>query len=216
MNSAAFVLLVAASIVAIGDWIAVATDNKPLEILLKPLTMVLLIVAVIAMDPEGTAADARGWFVAALALSMLGDIFLLWPDRVPLFIGGLASFLLGHVGYIGGMLALGLSLPMLLAGIVVVAGAVWLIGRRIIEAVATSDEPELKVPVIAYVGVISAMVATAFGTGATPAILGSVSFYASDAQIAWNRFISELPFGRLGIMTTYHLGQLGLVLTLTQ
>jgi uncharacterized membrane protein YhhN len=45
-------------------------------------------------------------------------------------------------------------------------------------------------------------------------ILGASLFYASDALIAWNRFVRETPHARLTVMVTYHLGQVGLVLSL--
>jgi uncharacterized membrane protein YhhN len=62
--------------------------------------------------------------------------------------------------------------------------------------------------------VISLMVMMAFGTAAPIAILGAVLFYASDGILGWNRFVQPLPHGRLAVMTTYHLGQIGLVLAL--
>lgn len=62
--------------------------------------------------------------------------------------------------------------------------------------------------------VISAMVASAIGTGDVAAVAGASSFYASDALIAWTRFLRDVPHGRVWIMVTYHLGQAGLVLSL--
>ena len=58
------------------------------------------------------------------------------------------------------------------------------------------------------------MVATAIGTGSVAATAGATSFYASDALIAWNRFVRETSHGRLAIIVTYHLAQVGLVLSL--
>jgi uncharacterized membrane protein YhhN len=214
VTAAVWLLVAGTVVVAVADWAAVATDQRHAEIPLKPLTMVMLLAAVLAMDLEGSALDARPWFVAALVLSMLGDIFLLWGEKEAMFIGGLVAFLLGHVAYVGGMFTLGTETVPLVLGIVLVAGGLLTIGRRIVTAVAASDEPSLAKPVIAYVGVISLMVVAAFGTGIRAAGLGALLFYGSDAQIAWNRFIGELPMGRLGVMTTYHLGQLALALSL--
>lgn len=214
MTAAAWILVLCAAAVAVADWVAVATETKPAEMFLKPLVMMLLVAVVYAMDLEGTALDARSWFVGALLLSMIGDVFLLWPDRTPLFMGGLLAFLVGHIAYIGGLFAIGLSGAWVLVGVALIGLAVVTLGRRVIGGVAESDEPQLLVPVIAYVAVISLMVVAAVGTGITAAAVGAILFYSSDAQIAWNRFIGELPMGRLGIMTTYHLGQLGLVLAL--
>jgi uncharacterized membrane protein YhhN len=80
--------------------------------------------------------------------------------------------------------------------------------------VRAGDEPELAGPVVAYMLVISAMVATAVGTGHAAAIAGAASFYASDALIAWNRFLRATRHARVVIMVTYHLAQVGLVLSL--
>ena len=47
------------------------------------------------------------------------------------------------------------------------------------------------------------------------AIVGALLFYASDACIGWSKFLARVPPGSvLWIMTTYHLGQVGLVLAL--
>ena len=42
----------------------------------------------------------------------------------------------------------------------------------------------------------------------------AVLFMASDALIAWNRFVRRLAWAPVVIMVTYHLGQLGLVTAL--
>jgi uncharacterized membrane protein YhhN len=76
------------------------------------------------------------------------------------------------------------------------------------------ESPADAVPVQAYVGIISLMVVAAFGAGDPVAVAGALLFYASDACIAWSRFIHPFPRHRLAIMTTYHLGQALLVLSL--
>ncbi len=72
----------------------------------------------------------------------------------------------------------------------------------------------LRVPVVAYIAVISVMVVAAFGSLVPAAMVGAVLFFASDALIAWSKFVDPQPWMRLGIITTYHVGQLGLVLSL--
>jgi len=62
--------------------------------------------------------------------------------------------------------------------------------------------------------VISLMVISALGTLIPAAIIGALLFFASDAVLGWNRFVQPLPNARIIIMTTYHLGQIGLVLAL--
>ena len=211
MTGAAATLLAVAVIVAIVDWWAVATDRRPVEYVAKPLTMVVLIAAALALDPvDGTQ---RAWFVAALVLSLAGDVFLMLPKD--LFVPGLASFLLGHLAYIAGLWSGDTSTTGLLVGAAIIVVALPLLGGRILRAVRSGDEPEMLVPVSAYVLVISAMVVSAGASGQPLALAGALSFYASDALIAWGRFIREIPHGRLAVMVTYHLAQLALVASLT-
>ena len=210
MTGLAFLLLAFTLAVAVVDWIAVAQGSKPLEYLAKPLTMVLLIATTISLDPVDPAV--RTWFVIALALSLAGDVFLMLPQD--LFVFGLAAFLLGHIAYVVGMHVDGISGGRFLVGIVVVMLLLAVIGTLILRGVRAGNEPQLAGPVVAYMFVISAMVASAIGTGHVAAVAGAGSFYASDALIAWNRFVRETPHARVAIMVTYHLAQVGLVLSL--
>ena len=163
-----------------------------------------------ALDPEDPTA--RAWFVAALLLCLLGDIFLMLPQD--LFVFGLGAFLLGHLAYIVGMEAEGIDGPRFLVGIIIVMVLLALIGAPILKAVRAGPDPKLAGPVVAYMFVISAMVATAIGVGDVVGIIGAGLFYVSDALIAWNRFRRETRHAHVTIMVTYHLAQMGLVLSL--
>jgi uncharacterized membrane protein YhhN len=77
-----------------------------------------------------------------------------------------------------------------------------------------AGQPDLLVPVIVYMGVISLMVACAFATTKPIAIAGALLFYVSDSMIAWNGFVKPFRHADVAIMVTYHLGQIGLVLAL--
>lgn len=211
MTGAAWTLMGIAVGVAIVDWWAVERDRRPVEYVAKPLTMVLLIGATLALDP--TDGTQRAWFVAALVLSLAGDVFLMLPRD--LFVPGLASFLLGHLAYIVGLWSGDTSTAGLVVGAAIIVVALPLLGGRIVRAVRSGDEPALVGPVAAYILVISAMVVSAGVSGQPLALAGALSFYASDALIAWGRFIRELPHGRLAVMVTYHLAQIALVASLT-
>ena len=210
VTGGAFLLLALALVAAVGDWIAVHHQTKGLEYVCKPLTMVLLVGVALALDPEDPTA--RAWFVVALLLCLLGDIFLMLPQD--LFVFGLGAFLLGHLAYIVGMEAEGIEGPRFLVGIIIVMVLLALIGTPILKAVRAGPDPELAGPVVAYMFVISAMVATAIGVGDVVAIIGAGLFYVSDALIAWNRFLRETRHAHVTIMVTYHLAQMGLVLSL--
>jgi uncharacterized membrane protein YhhN len=210
MTGAAFLLLALAMVAAVCDWIAVHHEAKSLEYLCKPLTMVLLIGVALTLDPDDPAV--RAWFVAALALSLAGDVFLMLPKD--LFVFGLGAFLLGHLAYIVGMHVEGVDGLRLLIGILIVMGLLAVIGTAILRGVRAGPDPGLAGPVVAYMFVISAMVASAIGVGRVAGIIGAGLFYVSDTLIAWNRFLRETPHARVSIMMTYHLAQVALVLSL--
>ncbi|MCU1450099.1 MAG: putative rane protein [Acidimicrobiales bacterium] len=190
---------------------AVARKNKPLEYACKPAVMLALIGVAAAVHPA--LGDRRDWFVAALALSMLGDVFLMLPRD--LFVPGLASFLLAHVAYVVGLrLHGGSMLTWALAGAGV--GAVDVVLARPVLRAVRRRHRDLLVPVALYMFVISTMVAAAVATGMGLAIAGAVLFLASDTLIAWNRFVRPTTWGPLAIIVSYHLGQAGLVLSLAR
>lgn len=210
MTGTAFLLAALAVVVAAADWHAVFHENKPLEYVCKPLTMMVLFAAALALDPADPTV--RTWFLVAIALCLVGDVCLMLPRD--LFVFGLGAFLLGHLAYIGGLAVAGLDVGRLGVGTGIVVVALLVLGRRILRAVRTGPEPELTGPVLAYMVVISVMVASAVGSGSAWATIGATSFYASDALIAWNRFLRETAYGRLVIIVTYHVAQVALVLSL--
>jgi uncharacterized membrane protein YhhN len=206
----AWLWLAPAAVFAVGDWTAVARRNKPLEYVCKPAATAFLLATALAVEPD--IADRRAWFVAALALSLAGDIFLMLPRDI--FVAGLGSFLLAHVAYVVGFQQHGPDAgALLLAGVIAAAiGAV--VGGRVLGAVRRGPNPELTVPVVAYMVVISAMVASALASGDVVAAAGALIFELSDSLIAWNRFVRPLRWAPLAIMVTYHLGQALLVISL--
>jgi uncharacterized membrane protein YhhN len=180
-----------------------------LEYVAKPGTLAALVGVALVLNPEHS--DVRAWFVAALILSLAGDVFLMLPND--LFVPGLASFLLAHVAYtVGFDLHPGSAAALTGASVaVVVVGAV--LASRIVTRVR-HDHPSLVGPVVAYMVVISAMVASALAAGPVLAAVGAVLFYGSDTLIAWDRFVRPRGWMPLAIIVTYHAGQAALVLSL--
>ena len=207
MTTAAWVLLALAGAFAIGDWVAVARASKPVEYVCKPATLVLLIAVAVALDP--VHGDTRTWFVVALVLSLLGDIFLMVPRD--LFVFGLGAFLLGHIAYAVGLNLHTEGLWLLGIPVVLVAGV---LAVRLVRGIRRSGEDELMGPVIAYVVVIGAMVVSALASGNGMAAVGALLFMSSDALIGETRFVQARRWGGPVIMITYHLGQAALVLSL--
>lgn len=213
MTAPAWVFIASAAVLAVADWIVVApgSRNKSAEYFLKPATMVALIAAAIALEPEHDAQ--RAFFVAGLLLSVAGDVFLMLPSDA--FVAGLASFLLAHLAYIVGFAIAGVTGWALLGvAVVLVAGAT--IGGRIVRAVRSGEYRAMVVPVAAYMTVISAMVVLAIGSANAVAATGALLFYCSDALIAWDRFVASKRWARPAIMATYHLAQGLLVISLAR
>jgi uncharacterized membrane protein YhhN len=203
-------LLIVFAVYALGDWWAVETENERLEYLCKPTALAALTWAALALEPADDGVRAA--LAVGLVLSLAGDVFLMLPRD--LFVAGLASFFAAHVAYVVAFVIDGQEPALLLAGLVVVAVGMAVVGRRLVGAVKAGPTPQLAGPVVAYVTVISAMVATAIGSGNPVAIAGALSFYASDALLGWNRFARPFPHARLAVMVTYHVGQGLLVLSL--
>jgi uncharacterized membrane protein YhhN len=208
-------LLTMTLLIAFADWVAVALDRRSIEYVLKPATMVALGAFVLALKlPSG---EVRWWHLAAIACSLAGDVFLMLPasvmDEKLSFVGGLASFLVAHLLYIVGMAALGVSGGLLAVGAVAAAVLLGTVGLRVARG-ARSHDAALFVPVLAYIAVIGAMIATSFGTGIAVGIVGALLFGLSDSVLGWTRFLDDFPHSRVVVMVTYHLGQVGLVLAL--
>lgn len=198
-------LLVLAGVLALADWVAVARHEPRVRWITKPGTMVALIAAAVA-GSDGVAGDVRWWLLAGLVLSLAGDVFLMLPERW--FVAGLAAFLVAHLAYITGMVQIDFSGFRALIGVAVVAVMAAVVGRAVVAGAARSDRT-MRVPVTAYVTVISAMVIVACGTGEPWLIAAAVLFYCSDSILGWNRFVRPAAWMPLAVMVTYHLAQGG-------
>jgi len=208
VTTLAAVLLVAAGLSAVGNWISVARGSTVGIYVFKPLTLVLMIAAALALDP--TSASARAWFVVALVLSLLGDVFLMLPSDA--FVAGLSSFLLAHVAYVVGLNQDSAGNWWLAVPVVLVAAV---LGRRLVAGIRRSGHPEMVVPVVAYVATILVMVASAVASGNALAAAGALLFMTSDAFIGEDRFVQHRAWQPITIIVTYHVAQALLVLSLT-
>lgn len=208
MTDTAWLLFGLAGIFAALDWFAVVARRKWVEYVCKPGTVIALIGAAVALTPH---SDARRWaFLAALALSLAGDVFLILPNR---FTPGLVAFFFAHIAYIIGLRVGTTGVGPLLVSAVVVFVAAALLGRRILDGVRAT-EPGLATSVSAYIAVISVMGASALASGVPLAATAAVLFMASDTLIAWNRFVRPLGWAPVTIIVTYHVAQAGFVLSL--
>jgi len=215
-------LLGIALISALLNWAAVEMHWKALEYVVKPATMVVLIVWLVL---NGGLGGAALWFTLGAVFSLAGDVFLMVPRNM--FIFGLLSFLIGHVFYIAGFNARSADLSgggwlYLLVFVVILGLIIWQIYNRLANGLQAKKLSGLKLPVLIYATVITLMVLSALmcffrpdweTTPALWAVAGALLFYLSDTILSMDRFVNPLPHARLLTMTTYHLGQLGILIS---
>ena len=194
---------------AVADWVAVATSRRKLEYVAKPAVMVGLIVLALVINP--ISATERAFFVVALALGLVSDVFLMLPQDM--FLAGLVAALFEHFAYIAGFRTREFHAALVAAGLVIAIVSIGFVLPAIYRSLK-ANQPQLVWPVLAYVVVFGLMVASAGGTGSIVALIGALLFFYSDAVLAWNRFVGPLPGGRLTNIVLYHAGQAVLVLSL--
>jgi uncharacterized membrane protein YhhN len=210
MTAAAWVLLAVAAVFAVGDWFAVARQSKPLEYVCKPAATAALVATAAVLDP--VHADTRAWFVAALILCLLGDVFLMLPGDH--FVPGLASFLVGQLLFAVGFLLYPGSAVGYVVGVAIVTVVGGALLHRFVGALRHGGHGALVPPVVAYFLAISTMVVSAIGAGNADAVTGALLFFASDGLIAETRFVGPRPGVPVAIMVTYHLALAALVVSL--
>ena len=138
------VLLVAALAVAVVDWIAVGVDKRKVEYVAKPLTMVALLGVRRGARPDGRRPPAGG-SSSRWCSRWRGDVFLMLPSNR--FVEGLASFLVGHLAYIGGLVAWGTDIgPAWFVLVALLAAFIITIGGAIVQAAGEQDR-RLRIPV---------------------------------------------------------------------
>lgn len=192
------ILLGAFILLAAADWWAVAGSRARMVQIFKPASLAALLLFALS-------AGAPPLVVAALVLSLLGDIYLMLPDE--LFGWGLASFLLAHLCYAA-------ALPAAPESRLIWLGILAVLTLPVTTRLLYAASPwPLRTAVAAYVVVILIMAGSFFADGSPWGIAGASLFVASDSILAWNRFVARLRGANLIVMVTYHLGQLGLVLS---
>ena len=99
------------------------------------------------------------WVLVALVLSWWGDLFLLGKSRA-LFLAGLVAFLAGHVAFCAAFSARGVQWVVLVCALASAGLPAAGVGRWLFPGL----DRGMRGPVVAYIAVISAMVALAVGT----------------------------------------------------
>lgn len=181
----------------------------------KPLASLgFILVALTGGALTGDVPHYGGWIVAGLVLGAVGDVALMLPGRRPFFVG-LVAFLLGHVAYAIAFLGASSKAPgfgpLAVVPIVVAGSALYWLWPHL---------DRMRFPVMAYVLVITCMVAAALGLfvdNARPALsdhqallacVGAVLFFVSDLAVARERFVRASLYNRLWGLPAYYIGQL--------
>jgi uncharacterized membrane protein YhhN len=204
--------LAAATAAAVAALLAAEAQGlRPIVWVAKPLASTGFVALALA---RGALATSYGrWLLAGLALGWLGDALLIPKGARRAFAAGLASFLLGHLAFAVAFAVRGLDLAWLAGGAVAVAA----FARPVLRWLEPGVPASLRLPVRAYLGVISLMVATAAGAfGATrDAVLlaGAIGFLASDVAVARERFVARSPWNQRWGLPLYYASQLLLAST---
>ena len=144
------------------------------------------------------------WVLAALVLGMAGDVALARPSW---FRAGLAVFLLSHLAYLVAFAVLDLRAIAALTGAAVLALPASAVGRWLLPHVPAG----LRTPVVAYVVVITAMVAGAAGAasagGPWPVLPAACLFYLSDVLVARDQFVDPAYVNRWVGLPMYYSAQ---------
>jgi len=194
----------------------------------KPVSSALVIAVgalSLAQPPGAHDVIYTALILGGLLLSFAGDLLLIPPDNGRAFLAGLVAFLLAHVAYMAAFVYLHASRGFAfdVASDIVHAGALTLAAVGVYRYLGPGLGA-MRLPVIAYMLVISAMVhralAIAFahpGGALQPLLIaaGALLFYLSDAVLAINRFRfgNRLRGGKLANLSTYYLGQVFIALS---
>lgn len=208
------ILLILAIVSTLADWFAVGTGRLRLRYITKSGALFFLFLWYVSSLPSGSPPLGIR-FASALALSLVGDIFLLFEDRH--FLKGLVAFLVAHLAYILALnshgVVLNLETAILAVGVALLAVTIL---RRIVSALRMGGRDRLVIPVIAYAVMLSLTLWSTLTTHFRPewptlaawlVSFGGLLFFASDAIRTWTQFVTPVPRGRLINIALYHIAQ---------
>ena len=180
----------------------------------KPMLMPILMLFVYVNTKLSSTFSKLIFF--ALLFSMAGDVFLM--PYYDIFIFGLSSFLIAHIFYIvaflkGNKLIEGIKNNIFFV-IFLILAYIPLIFVLVGSMLKSNTGMVMIVAVVIYASVITVMVLTTMAMyGNEPSLqsklmmIGAILFMFSDSVIAINKFMVEIPYSGLWIMTTYTLAQ---------
>lgn len=176
----------------------------------KPLIVGSLIAYFI---PHGNHLNKQTKFytLSALVFSVIGDMFLLNPDKF--FTYGLIAFLFAHIMYILVFIKKRNPKTKPFGFIIII-----LLYGSIVFYFIKDGLGKFTIPVLIYIMVILTMAIFAFWRKETVnkqsyflVLIGALFFILSDSLIAINKFSTPIPFSRTAIISTYAFAQLLLI-----
>lgn len=212
-NSSFFKIYVAFSIIYL---IILLSGYERFDLFLKPILMPIIGFGAYFYRKFPT----QNILLAALALSWLGDVILLFTDLGEIyFILGLVCFLTAHIVYCilfnkQKRIRKRQNKTIFIFGSILIA--IYLIGM---VATLMPYLGDLEIPVSIYASVISIMLLFAFNgflvwekPGNQFVFIGALFFVISDSILAVNKFYAPIPKSSFFIMLTYLLAQYLIVL----
>jgi uncharacterized membrane protein YhhN len=149
--------------------------------------------------------------MVGLVLSFAGDALLIPKGKKLWFLVGLTAFLSAHAAFGTAFVLAGTHAKATLAG----ALGILLIGAPLSRWLLPKVRGPWRVPVLAYIITITAMVtlaAGAVGAGMRQTLLvGAVLFYLSDVCVARERFVKKEPINGMIGLPLYYTAQLFLI-----
>jgi uncharacterized membrane protein YhhN len=172
----------------------------------KPLASAGFIIAALGAGALQTSYGT--WILVALVLCWVGDVLLI-PDRKPIFLGGLSSFLLGHIVFVVAFFVRGVDATAMLVALLLIAVPSFLIWRWLHPHLIKAG---MVGPVTVYITVITVMVASGAGAfwpqRSWLILCGALLFYVSDGFVARDQFVSPGFVNKVGCLPNYYLAQL--------
>ncbi len=165
----------------------------------KPAATALVIAMCLLALLARNAPVYTGLIAVGLVFCFAGDVYLIDGDRPEMFARGLASFLLGHIVFIGALTqiqnlrGMALNLERELA-----VGAVLALIVLMLYVYMRPRLGDMRGPVLVYMVVIALMthravvavdLERAFPSQAVLAAVGAILFMVSDTLLALNRFV---------------------------
>ena len=208
MTVAADVLVGLALFAAAIDWWGVARGRLSVEFIARPLVMIALIGAALAIETD--ADVTRGLVVAALGASLVADVVFMSPDAR--FEAGIVALAVGHVLYIAALAEAVEFGPTVAAALLVVGIGIGAV-PQIVDG-ARRRHPAVAAVVAGFVVAAGAMVTMAGCTGVLIAAIGGALFLAADSLLLWDHYVAPAPGGPMLVHVTEHMAQVSLVLWL--